>query len=220
MAVNFTREFDKLMSIELFRKYHQTKSIPIRNKLVMLNEGLVYKAAHTAKLYCNESFDDLRQEAFIGLIRAVEDYDPYKGIMFSSYAVPRISGKILQYLRDRSKLIRLSQSMQKLIADIKRISKHPITVEEICRQLSITQEEYQLAIGAYTASTYLHSIDDDSDDRKPLDLPSHDNQIEESKVFKVDYGNATNEELKSLGSNDLNVRSIWLMANNWIKEEG
>ena len=186
----------------------------------MLNEGLAYKAAHTAKLYCNENFDDLSQEAFIGLIRAVEDYDPYKGIMFSSYAVPRISGKILQYLRDRSKLIRLSQSMQKLIADIKRISKHPITVEEICRQLSITQEEYQLAIGAYTASTYLHSIDDDSDDRKPLDLPSHDNQIEESKVFKVDYGNATNEELKSLGSNDLNVRSIWLMANNWIKEEG
>ena len=220
MAVNFTREFDKLMSIELFRKYHQTKSIPIRNKLVMLNEGLVYKAAHTAKLYCNESFDDLRQEAFIGLIRAVEDYDPYKGIMFSSYAVPRISGKILQYLRDRSKLIRLSQSMQKLIADIKRISKHPITVEEICRQLSITQEEYQLAIGAYTASTHLHSIDDDSDDRKPLDLPSHDVLIEESKVFKVDYGNATNEELKSLSSNGLSVRTIWLMANNWIKEEG
>jgi len=208
------------MSIELFRKYQQTKSITIRNKLVMLNEGLAYKAAHTAKLYCNESFDDLSQEAFIGLIRAVEDYDPYKGIMFSSYAVPRISGKILQYLRDRSKLIRLSQSMQKLIADIKRIAIHSVTVEEICRQLNITQEEYQLAIGAYAASTHLHSIDDDSDDRKPLELPSHDNQIEESKVFKVDYSNATNKELKNLFSGDLNVRSIWLMASNWIKEEG
>ena len=148
----------------------------------------------------------------------MEDYDPYKGIMFSSYAVPRISGKILQYLRDRSKLIRLSQSMQKLIADIKKISKQPITVEEVCRRLNISQEEYQLAVGAYTASTHLHSIDDDSDDRKPLDLPSYDNQIEESRVLKVDWSNATNEELKSLSSGDLNVRSIWLMANNWIKE--
>ena len=220
MAINFVGRIDKSMSIELFRKYHQTKAVAIRNKLVMLNEGLAYKAAHTAKLYCNESFDDLSQEAFIGLIRAVEDYDPYKGIMFSSYAVPRVSGKILQYLRDRSKLIRLSQSMQKLIADIKRISKQPITVEEICRQLSITQEEYQLAIGAHNASTHLHSIDDDSDDRKPLDLPSHDNQVEESRLLKVDWSNATNEELKSLGRNDLSVRTIWLMASNWIKEEG
>lgn len=219
MAVNFVREFNKVMSIELFRKYYQTKNVSIRNKLVVLNEGLAYKAAHTAKLYCNESFDDLSQEAFIGLIRAVEDYDPYKGIMFSSYAVPRISGKILQYLRDRSKLIRLSQSMQKLIADIKRISKQPITVEEICKQLNITQEEYQLAIGAYTASTHLYSIDEDNDDKRQLELPSYDNQIEESKILKVDWSNATSEELKSLSSSGLNVRNIWLMANNWIKEE-
>lgn len=207
------------MSIELFRRYHQTKSVGIRNKLVVLNEGLAYKAAHTAKLYCNESFDDLSQEAFIGLIRAVEDYDPYKGIMFSSYAVPRIAGKILQYLRDRSKLIRLSQSMQKLIADIKRISKHPITVEEICKQLNITQEEYQLAIGAHNASTHYLSIDDDSDDKRQLEIPSQDAEVEDSKVLKVDWSNATNEELKSLNTNDLSVRNIWLMANSWIREE-
>lgn len=218
MADISTREFKKFMSIELFKKYYETKNVSIRNKLVVLNEGLAYKAAHTAKLYCNESFDDLSQEAFIGLIGAVEDYDPYKGIMFSSYAVPRISGKILQYLRDRSKLIRLSQSMQKLIADIRRISKQPITLEEICKRLNITEEEYQLAIGAYTASTHHLSIDDDNDDKRQLELPSHDNQIEESKTLKVDWGNATNEELKSLNSGDLNVRNIWLMANNWIKE--
>lgn len=206
------------MSIDLFKRYYQTKEVKLRNKLVTLNEGLVYKAAHTAKIYCNESFDDLSQEGFIGLIRAIEDYDPYKGVQFSSYAVPRISGKILQYLRDRSKLIRLSQSMQKLISDIKKISKQSITVEEICKQLKITQEEYQLAIGAYTASTHSIAIDDDGDDKKPLEIPSEDKELEDNKIFKVDFSNATNNELKSLNSNGLNIRSIWLIANNWIKE--
>ena len=63
MANNFIGEFNKAMSIELFKRYYQTKEVRLRNKLVTLNEGLAYKAAHTAKLYCNESFDDLSQEA-------------------------------------------------------------------------------------------------------------------------------------------------------------
>lgn len=205
------------MSIELFKKYHETKNTSLRNRLVVLNKGLAYRAAHSAKMYCDESFEDLSQEAFIGLIRAVEDFDPYKGVMFSSYAVPRISGKILQYLRDRSKLIRLTQSMQKMIADIKKLSRQPTTVDEVCKQLNITHEDYELAIGAYKATNRCISIDVEEDDKKPLELvSSEENLIEETNLVFVKWDNATEKEMEILKTGGIDIRNIWKVANNWI----
>lgn len=208
------------MSIELFRKYAETKSPATRNKLVVLNKGLAYKAAHSAKLYCDESFDDLSQEAFLGLIRAVEGFDCNRGIKFSSYATPRIAGKILQYIRDKSKLIRLTQSMQKLIADIKKASREiqESTPTKICEKLGITIEQYELAVGAHNASTYCQSIDDDSDDKKPVVLYAKDSQENESQLLRIDWNNATPQELTILNSPNSNRRQVWLEANNWVSK--
>lgn len=205
------------MSIELFKKYYETKDVSIRNKLVTLNKGLVYKCSHSAKLYCDESFDDLSQEGFIGLIRAVEDFNPNKGIMFSSYAIPRISGKILQYLRDRSKLIRLAQSMQKLISDIKKLSRQQLRQDKICEILNISHEDYELAIGAYKATNHCISIDIEEDDKKTLELVAPNQELldDETKVF-IDWNNATKEEMEILKTGTIEIRNIWLMANNWI----
>ena len=50
-------------------------------------------------------YDDLLQEARIGLWKAERDYNPAKGTKFSSYAITRMRGEILHYLRDHVRLI-------------------------------------------------------------------------------------------------------------------
>ncbi len=71
-----------------------------RNRLAIAHQGLVRKAAHEWVGKCREPLDDLIQEGAIGLIRALDRYDPSKGA-FSSFATRSIDSQIRHYLRDK-----------------------------------------------------------------------------------------------------------------------
>lgn len=113
----------------LFETYHETKSINLRNKLVKDNLNLARKEVHKLpeSIKSRHCLDDLFQEASLGLIKAVERYDPKRGA-FSSFAVPYIKGKLLQYNRDKSNLIRIPQLVQ---TTINKINKGEILVDQV-----------------------------------------------------------------------------------------
>jgi RNA polymerase sigma-B factor len=73
-------------------------------------------ALHIAHKYTypGESSDDLEQVATVGLILAVDRFEPDRGINFLSLAVPTISGEVLRYFRDRSAPIRLPRKLREL----------------------------------------------------------------------------------------------------------
>lgn len=98
----------------VFLAYHKNPNTALRNKLVELNLGLARAIAHSIAKNTTEPYEDLEQVAFVGLIAAVERYNPTTGLKFSTYAVPTIQGKVLQYLRDKSATIRIPQSLQDL----------------------------------------------------------------------------------------------------------
>lgn len=102
---------------DTFKEYYHSKDIRVRNKLVESNINLAKKEVHKlgVAVKARHSLDDLLQEANLGLIIAVERFNPYKGAMFSSFAIPYIKGKLLQYNRDKGNLIRLPQSVQNLV---------------------------------------------------------------------------------------------------------
>jgi RNA polymerase sigma-B factor len=99
---------DKQRFHELFEAYSRLRecnpagkaAIHLRNQLVVQNRPLAREIAHRFKDQCPEPYEDLEQMATIGLIKAVEKYDPSRGAAFSSFAVPYIQGEIQHALRD------------------------------------------------------------------------------------------------------------------------
>ena len=85
---------------ELFVEYRRTGSRVLRNQIVDRQEHLAERCARRFQGR-GESLDDLRQVAFIGLIRAVERFDPGRGVPFGAFAVPTIVGEIRRHFRDR-----------------------------------------------------------------------------------------------------------------------
>jgi len=152
-------------AIELLVAYQQTPSIALRNKLVRLNTGLVRKVAYRLSQQCHESFEDLEQIGYLGLIQAIERFDPGKGNTFSTFAVPYIRGEILHYLRDRSSTVKIPRRWQDLQRSAKKIrerltqqlNRQPQD-DEIAAELNISIDEWQ-DVKLATSNRSLVSLD-------------------------------------------------------------
>ena len=101
-----------------------------------------------------ENLDDLFQVGCIGLIKAIDNFDPAQEVRFSTYGVPMIIGEIRRYLRDNSS-IRASRSMRDTAyrvlqarEKLQREQQREPTVEQIARELGIRREEVVFAMDA------------------------------------------------------------------------
>lgn len=130
--------------------YKQRPSIKLRNDLVRLNAGLVRKIAHRVSHQCAEPYEDLEQIGYLGLIRAIERFDPSQGCAFSSFAVPYIRGEMLHFLRDRGSTVKiprrwqdLQKASQKMQADLLRRYGRQPSDYEMADALDISVKEWR-----------------------------------------------------------------------------
>ena len=109
-----------------------------------------------------ENLDDLFQVGCIGLIKAIDNFDPAQPVRFSTYGVPMIIGEIRRYLRDNNSM-RVSRSIrdvayhamqekEKLVA---KLGRDP-TVEEIAKAMNMKKEEIVLALEAIVEPVSLY----------------------------------------------------------------
>ena len=102
-----------------------------------------------------EPLEDLVQVASLGLVKAIDRYDPSRGCAFSSYAVPTISGELKRYFRDRTWAIRPPRSLQELTLRVEasareltaRCDRAP-TVAELATALGCSDEKILQALQA------------------------------------------------------------------------
>jgi len=113
------RIFQPQEEAECWKKYKYYDDVEARARIIEAYQPLVYKIVSNIKAG-NEVMLDLIQEGTVGLIEAVERFDPEKGIKFTTYAPFRIRGRIINYL-ERNKnnhsitLDSSTQAMQELL---------------------------------------------------------------------------------------------------------
>lgn len=109
-----------------------------------------------------ENPDDLFQVGVIGLIKAIDNFDPRQDVRFSTYGVPMIIGEIRRYLRDNN-AVRVSRSMRdtayramQIKEQLTSCSGREPTVEEIAKRMDLPKETVVLALEAVVEPVSLY----------------------------------------------------------------
>jgi RNA polymerase sigma-B factor len=121
-----------------------------------------------------ELLDDLNQVASLGLLKAIDRFDPSRTTAFSSFAVPTILGELKRHFRDKGWSVRVPRDLQELAVKLDPTSEqllrelgHPPTLAEIAERLDTTIElvlEAREAAAAYRAVSLDRPRDEDDDD--------------------------------------------------------
>jgi RNA polymerase sigma-B factor len=148
----------EVSSALLFQRWRRHKDRQARDELI---ERFLPLARKLARRYVQstEPYEDLVQVASLGLVKAVERFDPDRGFAFSSFAVPTIVGELKRYFRDTAWALHVDRGAQERARKItdaqqrlsSRSGRMP-TVDELAQYLEISQEE--VLDGLQTAEAY------------------------------------------------------------------
>ncbi|MFE1797710.1 RNA polymerase sigma factor SigF [Streptomyces sp. NPDC059517] len=145
----------------------------IRGQLVRMHMPL---AEHLARRFRNrgEPLDDLTQVATVGLIKSVDRFDPERGVEFSTYATPTVTGEIKRHFRDKGWAVRVPRRLQELrlalttaTAELSQQYGRSPTVHELAESLAISQEEVLEGLESANAYSTLSLDVPDTDDESP-----------------------------------------------------
>jgi RNA polymerase sigma-B factor len=139
---------------DLLRAHHETGDRATRDELVRRHLPLVRVLARRFA-HRGERFEDLVQVGAIGLIEAIDRFDPGRGTDFASFAVPTILGEIKTHLRDRTSVVRLPRRISELRPRLRaeetslaaRLRRAP-TLKELAREAGLQEADVAAAIAS------------------------------------------------------------------------
>ena len=123
---------------EMFSRYRETGDTKLRDEIVA---SYIYIAEILSRKFVNRGveYDDIYQVACLGILYAVERFDPDRGVKFATFATPTVMGEIRKYFRDKGNFIRIPRRLYEVFYKAEKIRrlKADISREEIARILNI-----------------------------------------------------------------------------------
>jgi RNA polymerase sigma-B factor len=156
-------------------RYLATGEPALRDELIASNLGLAYRVAQR---FANrgESLDDLVQVAALALLKAIDRFDPHRGVRFSTYAVASMTGELKRHFRDHAWALRVPRSVQELRLETneaietlhQRLGRSP-TIAEIAQEVRRNEDDVLMAVEAGRAYK-VSSLDTSLGDGDPVGL--------------------------------------------------
>jgi RNA polymerase sigma-B factor len=213
----------------LLERYAGDRSPAVREELV---ERFLPLARRLAARYAGgaEPFDDLVQVASVGLVKAIDRFDPSRGTAFSTFAVPTILGELKRHFRDRGWSVHVPRDVQERILKVERAMAelpaklgHSPTVHEVAERIEASDEDVLEAMhaaqGHHAVSLDATSTMGDGDEPGPL----RDRIGEQDLAFDtVEYGEAIGPVLEEISQRDrkvLHLRFVEDMTQSEIAEQ-
>lgn len=237
-------EKEKRELLNIIRNGSESERKIARDKMIKGNLRLVLSVIQRFSGR-GENPDDLFQVGVIGLIKAIDHFDPDMDVRFSTYGVPMIIGEVRRYLRDNNS-VRVSRSMRDIAYHAMQVkekltnekNREP-TIEEIAKELELPKGTVVLALEAIVEPVSLYEplfsdgndtvyvmdqIGDISDDKDWLDEISMKDAIKnlnerEKKIIGLRFfkGKTQMEVASEIGISQAQVSRIEKSALNQIK---
>jgi RNA polymerase sigma-B factor len=213
----------------LLLRYHEQGDVAAREELV---ERFLPLARQLARRYqrTNEPLDDLMQVASVGLVKAIDRFDPARGTAFSTYAVPTILGELKRYFRDSGWAVHVPRGMQERVMKLdtaaqelhRKLGRSP-SPKELAGQLECSEEEVLEAMEAASAydAVSLEQQRSDTDNGSSSDTFQDKLGTEEERYELVEYGATIAPTLKALSARErliLHLRFVEDMTQSEIAD--
>lgn len=155
------KESEKRELLQIIRNGTEVQKKIARDKMVQGNLRLVLSVIQRF-VSRGENLDDLFQVGVIGLIKAIDNFDPTLDVRFSTYGVPMIIGEVRRFLRDNNP-IRVSRSMRDTAYHAMQTKEmltnklgYEPTVEQIAQEMNVPKENVVLALEAIVEPVSLY----------------------------------------------------------------
>jgi RNA polymerase sigma-B factor len=141
----------------LFARYRRARDPAVREALV---ERFLPLARQLALRYNGpgHAYDDVFQVACLALVKAVDRFEPDRGVAFSSYAVPTVVGEIKRYFRDQTWAVHVARDLQERCLRVSRAAEdlvarigRPATIAELAGETRYSEEEVLEALAVASA---------------------------------------------------------------------
>jgi len=169
----------------LLERYRRHGDLAAREELTRRMLPLIHRVA--TAYGARGHADDLEQVAALGLVKAIDRYDPAFGVPLRTYAIPTMFGEVRRYLRDHAWSLRVPRPLQERVLEITKATERlsatagrSPTAQELADELDCSLEEVLEGLQAgtaYTAASLESSAgSNDEPDRTLADLVGYEDE--------------------------------------------
>ena len=213
----------------LWQQYREQGDLRARTQLLDSYLGLVHHTAHEMRRHRagNVELDDLIGAGTVGLVQALEGFEPERGLAFSTYAMPRIRGAMLDEIQSKDWSPRTVRVRRKLLAEARASLQQSLggvpTESQVAERMGVDMPTYHKWVGEVEGRSIValdhapHGLEDE-----PLHERVADERVPEpgAELMAEQQLDQLREGLNALPSKDRMVLALYYFENLTLREIG